>query len=518
VQTVVAVFPDNTNGNRAYAALELAAKELMQTQLERVHFEKLDYGETASLDKFYAANVAVVDVTERHMQAALFYQLGLRESFEQKNNVVTVLESQSTFSEPALGEASRPASMALVAGASYVTYSVDSEGHTLSREEGSPLNQAVPLYKTFKHILQDMHTAYRKNHKEMFYKHLRKVREMKEGEKLKAELHKLTLWIDDDPKLFTGDIIYSILLTYRDIQDYDSMILLVEKIRGHQEAEKPAIQVQCAFALNRRNKEGDRSRALSILEKVLEGKENHVPDYLCLCGRIYKDKFVESEHTDEEALKSAIHWYRKGFKVQPNEYAGINLATLLVISGQEFETCQELQDIGSTLNYLIGKKGSLSSQMDYWVVATFFEVSVLALDYTRACEAALCMFKLKPPLWYLKSTAGNIQLITSMREKRRGEDDKRERVDEKTFSFWMEFFLVTQSKEITGGMFPVLLMEPDMNKGREFIFVPSHIAFHAANDTTPGKIQIWHYDPKTAPGVNLIITCILVKLLFLGVS
>lgn len=46
------------------------------------------------------------------------------------------------------------------------------------------------------------------------------------------------------------------------------MIGLVEKISGHEEAEKPAIQVQCAFALNRRNKEGDRSRALAVLEKV----------------------------------------------------------------------------------------------------------------------------------------------------------------------------------------------------------------------------------------------------------
>ena len=119
------------------------------------------------------------------------------------------------------------------------------------------------------------------------------------------------------------------------------MIKLVEKISDHHEADNPAIQVQCAFALNRRKREGDRARALAILEKVhvyvvlsyshsvvplflshrhililsychtqvLEVKENHVPDYLCLCGRIYKDLFVESEHKDQEALKNAIIWW-----------------------------------------------------------------------------------------------------------------------------------------------------------------------------------------------------------------
>ena len=59
----------------------------------------------------------------------------------------------------------------------------------------------------------------------MFYKHLRKVREMKEGEEFKAELQKLTSWIDEDPKLFTADILFSILLTYRDIQVDDRAII-----------------------------------------------------------------------------------------------------------------------------------------------------------------------------------------------------------------------------------------------------------------------------------------------------
>ncbi|XP_069139875.1 mitogen-activated protein kinase kinase kinase 15-like isoform X21 [Argopecten irradians] len=474
----------------ALNVIEKVSKSL-NVSLEHLLFQKLDFGETDILDNFYNADVVVVDMSISVQQSALFYHIGVRQSMGMKHNIVLFYDTDP--------EQSLSLKLSCGTGVVFLPYLLDNYGTCVVVEASNPAGlpsdscthpeKGMSLYHQLKKALSDVEKYTVTHQKERFLCDLRKAREQFKGEELAKVLERLRTRLDD-PQLLSVDVVVNMLISFRDSQNYNAMVKLIEdlehipnnKIHG-----QTMVMYQYAFALNRRNKNGDRAKALKVINQVLAVPDNQTPDILCLCGRIHKDMFVDSNYKDQTCLQSAIEWYRKGFEKQPHEYAGINLATLLVISGKRFSNCSELQRIGLVLNNLIGKKGSLPSLSDYWDVATFFEISVLAEEYGKAIQAAECMFNLEPPDWYLKSTVGNISLIMKFRK-----EEPNPGQEKQLFTFWMEFFAAATQTEMAskGILFPVLVLEPTK------VFMPCFIQVNIDEDTETDEVKLWNVCSK----------------------
>lgn len=108
--------------------------------------------------------------------------------------------------------------------------------------------------------------------KEKFLGDLKKLKEIKTGDELKEGFQLMRKRLDD-PNVLSGEVILNMLFCFRDIQEYDEMIQLVEELRSVPTAKKylhSYIMYLYAFALNRRKQEGDRERALNVCIDALQ--------------------------------------------------------------------------------------------------------------------------------------------------------------------------------------------------------------------------------------------------------
>ncbi|XP_049675663.1 mitogen-activated protein kinase kinase kinase 6 isoform X2 [Accipiter gentilis] len=457
----------------------------LRARLHTLPFGTLVLGDTGTLDRFYNADVAVVELSDSVCQPSLFYHLGVRESFNMSHNILLCCQADLPPLQ-ALQEDICQKNSDLCGSYTFIPYVVTPQNKVICCDAGAmkcltelfqPSSETeaafTPLAARLVQLLEGIPTDSCGYFREMIRRDIRRAREMYRGEQLSRELARIQQRLDS-MELLSLDIVVNLLLSYRDVQDYDAIVSLVENLQALPTcavAEQHNVRFHYAFALSRRNRAGDREKALSVLLPVVERGEGAAPDLLCLCGRIYKDMFISSGLTDTKMRDQAFYWYSKAFKVEPSLHAGINAAVLLVAAGHQFETSVQLRQIGVKLSCLQGRKGSPEELRYYWDVGFCLGAGILANDLSKVIQASEKLYKLNAPGWYLVSVMETFLLYKHFQRSPQVPSARQELAD-----FWLGFLLQGCQPFVAAQHCPVLVLE--LSK----VLRPARLALHGGTE------------------------------------
>eukprot|EP00063_Salmo_salar_P047410 XP_014022245.1 PREDICTED: mitogen-activated protein kinase kinase kinase 5-like [Salmo salar] len=426
-----------------------------------IPFERISLGTTDVLDIFYNADVAVVEISDTCCQQSLFYHLGVRESFSMTNNIILYCYKQDSDLQALKEQCGSYTFIPYVVLPQGKVFACDATLLNGIKELMQPSFQLepllTPLVERLIQLLDNVHVHASEYFRESIRHEIRTARERFSGQDLSQELGRIQKRLDT-VELLSPDIIMNLLLSYRDVQDYDAIIKLVESLNNLPTclvAAQQNINFHYIFALNRRNRPGDRAKALEVILPIVESGDRVASDVHCLCGRIYKDMFMSSGFKDHRSRDQACYWYGKAFETEQTLHSGINNVVLLMAAGHEFDTSIELRKIGVTLSSLLGRKGSLEKMQDYWDVGFYLGASILANEHRKVIEASEKLYRLNAPMWYVGSIMETFILYHQFTKPPEVKPSKQETVD-----FWMELMLQACKPTVSTDRCPVLILEP----------------------------------------------------------
>ncbi|XP_077455378.1 mitogen-activated protein kinase kinase kinase 5 [Stigmatopora argus] len=432
-----------------------------RASFKSIPFERISMATPDVLDSFYNADVAVVEMSDSFCQPSLFYHLGLRESFSMTNNIVLYCYKVDTDLQAVKEQCGSYTFLPYVVTPQGKVFACDGAVMTGIQELLQPAFQLdsllMPLTERLTLFLNSVDVQSSEYFRESVRHEIRMARERFSGQALSEELSRIQKRLDS-VELLTPDIVMNLLLSYRDIQAYDSMIKLVEMLNNLPMclvARHQNIKFHYIFALNRRNQPGDRAKALEEILPIVESGDKVVSDVFCLCGRIYKDMFMSSGFTDHHSRDQASYWYGKAFETEHTLHSGINNVVLLMAAGHEFDTSIELRKKGVTLSSLLGRKGSLEKMKDYWDVGFYLGANILLDGHKKVIEASEKLYKLKAPLWYVASVMETYVLYKQFVKLPEVQSPKQD-----TLNFWMELLLQYCKPSVDTERCEVLILEP----------------------------------------------------------
>uniref|UniRef100_A0AAY5KH75 mitogen-activated protein kinase kinase kinase n=1 Tax=Esox lucius TaxID=8010 RepID=A0AAY5KH75_ESOLU len=455
-----------------------------------IPFDRISLGTTDILDSFYNADVAVVEMSDTFCQQSLFYHLGVRESFSMTNNIILYRYNQESDLQALKEQCGSNTFIPYVVSPQGKVFACDATVMKGINELMQPSFQLEPLLTPLVEILVQLldnvhiHARSVEYFRESIRHEIRTARERFSGQELSRELGHIQKRLDT-VELLTPDVVMNLLLSYRDVQDYDAIISLVETLNNLPMclvASQPIIQFHYVFALNRRNRPGDRAKALESILPIVESGGRVASDVYCLCGRIYKDMFLSSGFKDTRSRDQACDWYGKAFKTEPTLHSGINNIVLLMAAGHTFHTSIELRKMGVTISTLLGRKGSLEKMQDYWDVGFYLGASILANEHKKVMEASEKLYRLKAPMWYVGSIMETFVLYRQFTKSPEVKLPRQEAVD-----FWMELMLQACKPTVSTDRCPILILEPTK------VFQPAVVCVSEEDDSR--TVQLNHIAP-----------------------